>query len=405
MRARRANGQGSVYLNKEKGRWMAAMPLPPHADGKKRVRRKTCLTKGQAHKALIEMQGLAQKNLLTQSISTTVKTYSEHWFKDILPLRGLKPSTHSNYYQMLHYYILPLIGSKRLVDIRPQNVLEMVNNLKKRGLRTSTIRGARRILHNMMESAVAEELITSNPVTALSSIKKPEDETSMVQKSYTSEEVRRALELLQDTPYLGLVRCMALLGLRIGEVIGMRWDQINFEEKEIWISRSEANIAVAVGDGTWKYTRVAGTTKSNRKRKLLLTDEQETFLKQHRRKQKEKRLKYGSSWNPLDHIFVTESGTPFASNNVSRAVKKIFDKNGLRHIRFHDLRHTAGFLLSEKGVDLGDICDMLGHADIQTTKNIYIGHVQIGSDRAVRGLEEYILAEGSRRVPKKVSNN
>jgi integrase len=58
-----------------------------------------------------------------------------------------------------------------------------------------------------------------------------------------------------------------------------------------------------------------------------------------------------------------------------------------------------------EGTDIGDISDMLGHSDIQITKNIYIGHVQSGSDRAVRGLEEYILAEVSRRVPKKVSNN
>ncbi len=404
MRARRANGEGSVYQEKKRGRWIAAMPLPARSDGKKRVRRKVCDTKGLAGKALIEMQGLAQKNLLTQSVATTVKTYSEHWYKEILPLKGLKPSTLSNYYQMLHYYILPQIGSKRLVDIRPKNVLEMVNNLKKRELRTNTIRGARRILHNMMESAVAEEFIFINPVIRHSSIKKPEEEVSMVKKSYTTDEVRQAFEYLKDTPYLGLVRCMVLLGLRIGEVIGMRWDQIDFEKKEIWISRNEANIAVPVGDGTWKYTRVTGTTKSNRKRKLFLTDEQAIFLTQHLLRQREYRLKQGSSWNSDQHVFVTEKGTPFASNNVRRAVKIILEKNGLRHIRFHDLRHTAAFLLAEKGIDLGDISDMLGHSDIQITKNIYIGHVQTGSDRAVRGLEEYILDEVSRRVPKKVSN-
>jgi integrase len=97
-------------------------------------------------------------------------------------------------------------------------------------------------------------------------------------------------------------------------------------------------------------------------------------------------------WNPKNHVFVTENGTPFAANNIRSGLKRTLTKNGMRWIRLHDLRHTAGFLAVEAGVGIEDVQDMLGHASIQITKDVYVGHVQAGSDRAVRALEDYIRA-------------
>jgi integrase len=100
----------------------------------------------------------------------------------------------------------------------------------------------------------------------------------------------------------------------------------------------------------------------------------------------------GEKWNPEDYVFVTENGTPFAANNIRSGLKRVLTKNGLRWIRLHDLRHTAGFLAVEAGVGIENVQDMLGHASIQITKDVYVGHVQAGSDRAVQALEDYIRA-------------
>jgi integrase len=102
------------------------------------------------------------------------------------------------------------------------------------------------------------------------------------------------------------------------------------------------------------------------------------------------KFKNGQNWNPDGHVFVTENGTPFAANNIRSGMKRALSKNGMRWIRLHDLRHTAGFLAVEAGVGIEDVQDMLGHASIQITKDVYVGHVQAGSDRAVRALEDYI---------------
>jgi integrase len=114
------------------------------------------------------------------------------------------------------------------------------------------------------------------------------------------------------------------------------------------------------------------------------------FLEKHKKVQARIKFRKGSSWNPHRYVFATENGTPYAANNARSGLKRVLTKNGLRWIRLHDLRHTAGFLAVEAGVGIEDVQDMLGHASIQITKDVYVGHVQAGSDRAVQALEDHI---------------
>lgn len=387
----RANGTGSVYQEKN-GRWIAALTLTPDVNGRRRVKRLVRKTKQLANKALIELQIEHSKKTLTLRSNETVEQFSERWLTEVIPLRGLKPSTISNYQQMVHYYIRPILGSKRLSDLKSQHVLNLVNSLKERGLSTNTTRRARSILHNMLETAVEEDLLSKNPVVRTSFIKKSVNEISSVQKSYSTEEVNRALGILRGSPYEGPFRLMVCLGLRIGEVIALRWDQVEVETKQLWIIRTEAHVAKLLGDNTWSVQRVEGSTKSNRQRVLHLTNDQVDFLSAHNKTQNRLKFRNGQNWNPEGYVFTTENGTPYAANNIRSGLKRVLTKNGLRWIRLHDLRHTAGFLAVEAGVGIEDVQDMLGHASIQITKDVYVGHVQAGSDRAVRALEDYIRA-------------
>ena len=387
--ANRANGTGSVYQEKN-GRWIAALTLTPDANGRRRVKRLVRKTKQLANKALIELQVEHSKKTLTLRSNETVEQFSERWLTTVIPLRGLKPSTLSNYQQMIHYYIRPILGNRRLSDLKSQHVLNLVNSLKESGLSTNTTRRARSVLHNMLETAVEEDSLSKNPVVRTSFIKKSIGETSRVQKSYSTQEVNRALDILKGSAYEGPFRLMVCLGLRIGEVIALRWNQVEIEKKELWIIRTEAHIAKLLGDKTWSVERVEGSTKSNRMRVLHLTADQVNFFNTHYKTQNRLKFKNGPSWNPEGYVFTTENGTPYAANNIRSGLKRVLAKNELRWIRLHDLRHTAGFLAVEAGVGIEDVQDMLGHASIQITKDVYVGHVQAGSDRAVRALEDYI---------------
>ena len=337
------------------------------------------------------MQILTEKGMLNVYSSIKLRDFGKLWFSEILPLRGLKPSSLSNYQQMANFYIYPTLGTQQLDSIRPTDILDWVNSLRLSGLSTNTIRRARSILLNMLESAVGQDILNRNPVTSSSAVRKVEGETSQVKKSYSAAEVLMALEALSQTSYEGPFRLMVFLGLRIGEVIGLKWDQVSFDTNQIWIVQTEGNIPVLNSDGTWKYQRVSGSTKSGRKRVLQLSESQAVFLKKHRKEQSRTRFSHGQNWNPDNYVFVTSNGTPFAANNVRKGIKSVLSKHGIRVIRLHDLRHTAGFLAAEAGISVNDIQDMLGHSNIAITKNIYIGHVQAGSDRAVFGLEKHIL--------------
>ena len=219
----RANGSGSVYQERS-GRWIAALTLTPDAHGKRRVKRKVLKSKSLANKALLELQIENKKNSLTIRSNESVSQFSERWLKEVLPHRGVKPSTLSNYQQMIHYYIKPSLGNKRVSDLKSLHVLNLVNNLKEKGLSTNTTRRARSILHNMLEMAVEEDLLPKNPVMRTSFIKKSPDEKTRVQKSYSTQEVNSVLEVLKGSIYEGPFRLMVCLGLRIGEVIALRWD-------------------------------------------------------------------------------------------------------------------------------------------------------------------------------------
>jgi len=385
----RANGNGSVYQEKS-GRWIAALTLTPDAYGKRRVKRKVLKSKSLANKALIELQIEHSKKALTIRSNETVAQFAERWLVEVLPHRGVRPSTLSNYQQMIHYYIKPGLGSKRVSDLKSQHVLNLVNNLRNKGLSTNTVRRARSILHNMLEMAVEEESLSKNPVVRTSFIKKSPGETTRVQKSYSTDEVNRALDVLNESAYEGPFRLMVCLGLRIGEVIGLRWDEVLLEEKQLWVVRTEAHISKPLGDNTWTTERIEGPTKSNRKRVLHLTSDQVDFLEKHKKAQARTKFRKGPSWNPHGYVFATENGTPYAANNVRCGLKRVLTKNGLRWIRLHDLRHTAGFLAVEAGVGIEDVQDMLGHASIQITKDVYVGQVQVEVDRAVQALEDHI---------------
>jgi integrase len=397
--ANRANGNGSVYQEKS-GRWIAALTLTPDAYGKRRVKRKVLKSKSLANKALIQMQIEHSKKALTLRSNETVAQFAERWLLEVLPHRGVRPSTLSNYQQMIHYYIKPGLGSLRVSDLKSQHVLNLVNNLRNRGLSTNTVRRARSILHNMLEMAVEEDSLSKNPVVRTSFVKKSPGETTRVQKSYSTDEVNRALEVLNESAYEGPFRLMVCLGLRIGEVIGLRWEEVLLEEKQLWVVRTEAHISKPLGDNTWTTERIEGPTKSNRKRVLHLTSDQVDFLEKHKKAQARTKFRKGPSWNPHGYVFATENGTPYAANNVRSGLKRVLTKNGLRWIRLHDLRHTAGFLAVEAGVGIEDVQDMLGHASIQITKDVYVGHVQAGSDRAVQALEDH-LRRGSQPLIKR----
>ena len=211
-----------------------------------------------------------------------------------------------------------------------------------------------------------EELIPSNPADKVERPKKGR----YVGSFYDTNEVQKLFEAAKGTHMEIPVFLGAFYGLRRSEVLGLRWDAVDFTNNTLTIKHTVTSFSldgkkVQVAQDTTKTKssmRTLPLVPAFRERLLALRDEQDEHMRVCGR---------CYNRNYLDYICVDEMGTLLSPNYVSSAFSKLLEKHGLRHIRFHDLRHSCASLLLANGVPMKQIQEWLGHSDFSTTANIY----------------------------------
>ena len=163
------------------------------------------------------------------------------------------------------------------------------------------------------------------------------------------------------------VKLATMFGLRREEVLGLRWSAIDFSKRTLTINHT----CVLVGNAAVNVNR---TKNESSNRTLYMTDEMASYLKCVKKQQREQQLIQGEQYAFTGYVCVDEYGQQLHPNYISERFREILKKNGLRHIRFHDLRHTCASLLMNHGYETADISKMLGHSTITTTVDIY-GHI------------------------------
>lgn len=235
------------------------------------------------------------------------------------------------------------------------------------GLSGKTIREHHANIKQALDYAVELKLIQTNPADVAKLPKKERYQASFL----SLEETQSLLQSVKGCTLEVPVYLAVHFGLRRSEALGLKWSAIDFKNKLLRIDHT----TVLIGS---RMTDVNKTKTETSKRVLPLSNELLAYLKSVRRRQAENRMLYGADYDVsgLDFVCVRDDGKRIKPSYVSQSFNKFLKRNNLRHIRYHDLRHSCASLLISMGYQLKDVQDWLGHADISTTANIY-GHVDI----------------------------
>ena len=288
-----------------------------------------------------------------------VDTWYEYWIG--IKKQTVRPNTVRNYSERYERNIKGIIGKKLLSEVKPIHCQKIFSDMAEQGYKTTTIYQTRITLYNMLEFAKENDVILSNPCKK--SVKSDIGKPSEKKVALTIDEQRKFLMAATGQSYENQYKFTLQTGLRTGELVGLKWDDIDFGNRTVTISRTmEYRYKV----GEW---RVGPPKSKSGYRTIPLTDEAIRILKDQ--KEKNSKIKViNIEWR--DQVFLSRKGEPVKNSTYDTALFKICDKAEIRKFSMHILRHTFATRCIEAGMIPKTLQKILGHSNIGITMNLYV---------------------------------
>ena len=296
--------------------------------------------------------------------------YIRHWLTKIA--NRVDAVTVQGYTLLVNRHILPYFDRSgvKLVKVTRKMLQDFLDEKSqngrldgKGGLSPKSVREIKNLVHQVLNEAVRDELIDTNPCTLI--VLPPSQPPAA--KFYTVEQLNALLTAARDEPLYPLIRTAIVYGLRRSELLGLKWDSIDFDNNALHIRHTVVKVTEVVEKDKTK-------SKSSRRSFPLLPEMREMFLA-IKEEQKQNRKLFGKGYVKTDYVFCWPDGRPFSPDYVSQRFAEILKKYGFPHIRFHELRHSCASVLINQGYSLKDVQEWMGHSDIGVTANIY-GHLE-----------------------------
>ncbi|EGT5618963.1 site-specific integrase [Clostridium perfringens] len=385
--SKKANGEGSIH-RRENGTWRGLVTIGYNENGSLKRKSFSGKTKLEVLKKIEEFRTLNNKGLIPSDDKITLSNWFYNWLFNYR-IHDLKPSSFERYEGLYRNYIeYSSLGKIKLIDLRTIHIQEYYNTLITEENKTSsTIKTINKCLKSCLNQALKEGYISKNYCTLIT-LPKASQPTQKSINVFTLKEqqifMRECLERKNGTIYI-----LALgTGLRLGELLALKWIDINFKDKYISVNKSIKSTYSIDSNSNRKFEVIEQTPKTkNSIRTVPLTNSILELLQRYR---KEKIIERDSNidiYFDNNLVFCTPTGNYLNESNVRKTFKRILNRCDLKEIRFHDLRHTFATRLFENGVPPKTVQTLLGHSDIATTLNIYTHVMKNTKDEAINKID------------------
>lgn len=347
---------------------------------------KTAFKKAKEFAAIFEEE---MKHGLASSDKTLFKDIAERYINTVE--RDQKVSTAIRYRELMER-INPAIGHTKVTDITPQHLDRLYNKLLQpgenkldptKGLSPKTVLEHHRLIHAVLKQAMREGIVKYNVADTV----KPPKVTKKESEHFEVEELQEIMKAVENEPLKYKVPLYVMMdtGARRGEVMGLKWENIDLDKGII-----DIKIALLYNSKKGVYV---DTPKTGKSRLITISPVVVSLLKQLRTEQHLMRMRLGKDWHETGFCFTQANGEPMHPQSIGDWMSKFYKRNNLSHINPHKFRHTQASLLYNQGVDPITISKRLGHAQVSTTQNIYAHLMDKADEKASEVISDAIYTK------------
>jgi len=354
--------KGSISKNNKTGKWdfVFNVGIDPITGKRKQIRRRGFETKRHAVDEMTKLKAEILSNDFLDLTKMTYATYMDEWFEE--RQNHLQKTTfeiHSIYYQNV---IKPKLGHYKIQQMTPLHIQKFINELvSQNSYSEHTIHLIYRIISASLKKAKVIKLLKDNPATSITLPKIRKKEMNVWSLEQVNDFINKSKKTKRLTRcYIGFLIAL-LTGMRQGEIMGLRWKDIDMDSQIIYIRQTLTQNAEI------KY----GAKNSSSIRSIHISNKLISELKMHRKRVLAEKLLIGKEYNDFDLVICTQIGKPMIPRNFRKEFYNLTEKIGLPKLRFHDLRHTHATILIQQNVNVKLISERLGHAEIGTTLDTY----------------------------------